>query len=115
MTDCFEKDKFIVEGPTVDHLGNLYFSPLWSPKEEILVSLEPTKGKRRWALPGHGYGAGAPLILKDPKNLREIIYVSVYHKAYAVSTEGKVLWEVPTGLQEPKGSLTGLTIIATIT
>ena len=97
-----EKDKFIVEGPTVDSEGNLYFSPLWSPEEAILVSLEPKKGKRRWSLPGYGYGAGAPLILTDPKSSKEIIYVSVYHKAYALSTEGKVLWEVPTGLEEPK-------------
>ena len=101
-----EKDKFIVEGPTVDNMGNLYFSPLWSPEEVILVSLEPKKGRRRWSLPGYGHGAGAPLILTDPKSLEEIIYVSVYHKAYALSTEGKVLWEVSTGLEEPKrGSL----------
>ncbi len=97
-----EKDKFIVEGPTVDVAGNLYFSPLWSPEEVILISLEPKKGKRRWSLPGYGHGAGAPLILKDPKSLKEIVYVSVYHKAYALSTEGKVLWEVSTGLKEPK-------------
>ena len=101
-----EKDKFIVEGPTVDKKGNLYVSPLWSPEKVVLFSLEPKKGKRRWAIPGVGHGGGAPLILEDPKTKKEVIYISVYHKAYAVTTEGKILWEKRTGLPIPlKGAL----------
>lgn len=49
-----EKDMFIVEGPTFDNFGNLYFTPL-NPKEDVsLICLNASTGKRKWTLPGRG-------------------------------------------------------------
>ena len=83
-------------------IWEIYISvPFGLQKKRFLFPLNLQKGKDVGAFRPWLWSWGTSYI-KRSENLREIIYVSVYHKAYAVSTEGKVLWEVPTGLQEPK-------------
>jgi len=42
------------------------------------------------------------LILNDPDNTdQQIVYLGVYHRAVAVKQDGSVVWDVPTGLEEP--------------
>lgn len=91
---------YIPEGPTVDAHGDLYFTPL-NPKEDVsLVSLDGTTGRRRWSVPGKGPGFGAPLILNDPDRPGEqLVYHSTFTHAYALRTNGSVVWRVPTGLK----------------
>ena len=45
-----EPEMYVVEGPTLDDEGNLYFCP-FSPKENVsLISLDGINGKRRWII-----------------------------------------------------------------
>lgn len=106
-----EAHTFNTEGPTFDGAGNLYFSPLFSGDEDVvLISLNAEDGSRRWAVPGTPGGAGAPLVLDDPDNPGEqIIYVSAYDRAFAIKPNAdanadkiiqtdEMIWSVPTGL-----------------
>jgi outer membrane protein assembly factor BamB len=96
-----EQDMYIPEGPTMDDLGQIYFSPLYPREDVSLVALEPETGKRLWTLPHNGdaQGAGAPLILDTPNEASaQTIYHATYHHAWAVTPQGKVLWHQPTGL-----------------
>jgi outer membrane protein assembly factor BamB len=96
-----EQDMYIPEGPTLDDLGQIYFSPLYPQEDVSLVVLNPDNGKRVWTLPhkGDSKGAGAPLILDTPESAnRQTIYHATYHWAWAVTPQGKVLWHKPTGL-----------------
>lgn len=93
-----EENFFLAEGPVFDSEGNLYFCPIFPPEDIILMSLEPTKGKRRWVLPGIDAGCGAPFIYNDPTTKEDIIYVATYDRAIALKTDGTIIWDVPTGL-----------------
>ncbi len=96
-----EQDMFVPEGPTMDNLGQIYFSPLYPQEDVSLVVLDPATGKRLWTLPNKGdrQGAGAPLILDTPNEAdAQAIYHATYHWAWAVTPQGKVLWHKPTGL-----------------
>jgi outer membrane protein assembly factor BamB len=93
-----EENFFLAEGPVFDSEGNLYFCPIFPPEDIILMSLEPTKGERRWVLPGIDAGCGAPLIYNDPLTKEDIIYVATYDRAIALKTDGTIIWDVPTGL-----------------
>lgn len=96
-----EQDMFIPEGPTMDNLGQIYFSPLYPQEDVSLVVLDPATGKRLWTLPNKGdrQGAGAPLILDTPNEANaQAIYHATYHWAWAVTPQGEVLWHKPTGL-----------------
>ena len=99
-----ESELYVVEGPTLDNEGNLYFSP-FSPKENVsLVSLDAMTGKRRWAIEDPIEGGGAPLILNDPDNKdKQIVYFSHYEAAFAIETSGRILWRSSTGLKRPPG------------
>lgn len=97
-----EQDMYIPEGPTMDNLGQIYFSPLYPPEDVSLVVLDPKDGKRLWSLPhkGDNRGAGAPLILDTPGGTApQTIYHATYHWAWAVTPQGDVLWHKPTGLR----------------
>jgi outer membrane protein assembly factor BamB len=97
-----EQDMYIPEGPTMDDLGQVYFSPLHPQEDVSLVVLEPQSGKRLWTLPHHGdsQGAGAPLILATPNDHHpQTVYHATYHHAWAVTPQGEVLWHKPTGLR----------------
>jgi hypothetical protein len=97
-----EEHLYVPEGPTIDHHGRVYFSPLYPREDVSLVVLDGDTGERLWTLPHRGdrKGAGAPLILTDPDNpTQQIIYHATYHHAWAVTPEGNILWEAPTGLQ----------------
>ncbi|MCW8834418.1 MAG: PQQ-binding-like beta-propeller repeat protein [Colwellia sp.] len=93
-----EENLFLAEGPLFDSQGNLYFCPIFPPEEVIMVSLEPSKGERRWVLPGFGAGCGAPFIYSDPITKEETVYVATYDRAIALKTDGTILWDLPTGL-----------------
>jgi outer membrane protein assembly factor BamB len=96
-----EQDMYVPEGPTMDNLGQIYFSPLYPQEDVSLVVLDPANGKRLWTLPNKGdtKGAGAPLILDTPNETSaQTIYHATYHWAWAVTPQGKVLWHKPTGL-----------------
>lgn len=93
-----EENFFLAEGPVFDSEGNLYFCPIFPPEDIILMSLEPTKGERRWVFPGIDAGCGAPLIYNDPETKEDIIYVATYDRAIALKTDGTIIWDVPTGL-----------------
>lgn len=95
-----ETHLFVPEGPTFDEQGNIYFSPLLPPEDVLLVSLDPTTGARRWAITGKREGSGgAPLIMKDAQDpQKQVIYSGSYERIMAVSPEGQLLWDKPTGL-----------------
>ncbi|MEO0549551.1 MAG: PQQ-binding-like beta-propeller repeat protein [Pseudomonadota bacterium] len=108
-----EPEMFITEGPTFDRSGNIYFSPTFSPKEDIsLISLDSENGSRRWVINDPPRGSGAPLILDDPDAPgEEIIYVGGYNWAAALRPNAdqngdgvvdttEMIWRVPTGLTE---------------
>jgi outer membrane protein assembly factor BamB len=92
-------------GPVFDDAGNLYFTPLRPYESVALVSLDPATGARRWSIPnttGAPVGSGTPMVLDDPDHPGEqIVYVGLYDRAFAVRTDGSVLWDVPTGLTGP--------------
>lgn len=97
-----EPNFFVPEGPVFDSQGNIYFCPVLPPEEVIMVSIEPETGKRRWTLDGFSWGCGAPYILIDPDTGEDIVVVGTYSRAIAMTTEGKVLWDVKTGLEEER-------------
>jgi len=103
-----ETNMFVGEGPTFDDEGNLYFSPVYSG-DASLISLDGKTGKRRWAIPGTTSGAGAPLVLDAPELPgKQAVYHILYETARAYTTDGKLLWETPTGLTAPKELLPGM-------
>ncbi len=107
-----EQATFNVTGPVFDSRGNLYFAPLL-PKEDVsLISLEPEGGARRFALPGTGarVGGGTPMVLRNPDDEgEELVYLGLYDRAFAVRTDGEVVWDKSTGLTNPdKPSVFGL-------
>lgn len=97
-----EPNFFVPEGPVFDSQGNIYFCPVLPPEEVIMVSIEPETGKRRWTLDGFSWGCGAPYILIDPDTGEDIVVVGTYSRAVAMTTEGEVLWDVKTGLEEER-------------
>jgi len=106
-----ETATYNVTGPVFDSAGNLYFAPFIPYENVVLISLDPTTGARRWAIPGTGAppGGATPMILADADNPgAEIVYLALYDRALAVRTDGTVIWDVPTGLTYsgvPLGSL----------
>ena len=90
-------------GPVFDSQGNLYFSPFIPYENVVLISLNPTDGSRRWAIAGKSKGSlpggSAPMVLQDPNAPgTELIYLALYDRAFAVRTDGTIVWDVPTGL-----------------
>ncbi len=104
-----EEKMWLFEGPTLDSMGNLYFSPA-SAEEVLLVSLAPD-GQRRWVVQGLSNGCGGVITLEDPDHPgKQIIYAGSYDRAVAVRADaadsngnavidpGEAVWDVPTGL-----------------
>lgn len=52
---------YIPEGPTLDDLGQIYFSRLYPQEDVNLVVLNPESGERAWTLPHKGDSKGAVL------------------------------------------------------
>lgn len=98
-----ERNLYIPEGPSFDEDGHVYVLPIRPPVDVQLVSLDRETGTRRFAIPGKRAGqGGAPLVLKDPERPgKNIIYYGSYEYLTAVSSDGKIVWDVPTGLQAP--------------
>lgn len=99
-----ETNLYIPEGPSFDNEGHIYVVPVRPPIDVQLVSIDRQTGARRFAIPGKRAGqGGAPLILKDPKNPeKNIIYYGSYEYLTAVTSDGKIVWDVPTGLKIPE-------------
>ena len=95
-----ESFMYVPEGPTMDAMGNLYFSPITPNENVMLVSLDGNTGERRWALKGRDNGGGAPIILNSPETGKQVIYYGNYVKAYAVRLDGSIIWEALTGLDD---------------
>jgi hypothetical protein len=106
-----EEDSLNVTGPTFDSQGNLYLTPLLSKDGAVLVSVEGKGGVDRWRILGGDAmrGGGAAMVLRDPAQPAvEHIYVGLYERVVAVTTNGEVLWNRPTGLESapiPPGNL----------
>ena len=98
-----ETNLYIAEGPSFDTEGNVYVVPVRPPIDVQLVSIDRKTGARRFAIPGKRAGqGGAPLVLVDPDNSQKnIIYYGSYEYLTAVTSDGKILWDVPTGLKLP--------------
>lgn len=88
--------------PSFDDDGNLYLAPLYPHEAVAMISLDPTTGARRFALPNplrRQTGAAVPLVLNDPDHPGEQrIYMHLYDHVVAMRTDGTVVWDVPTGL-----------------
>lgn len=98
-------------GPVFDGAGNLYFSPLAPFENVVLISLDPTDGSRRWAIPGGGArpGGSTPMVLAYPGGGGgDVVYLVLYDRALAVRDDGTILWDVATGL-----SASGLSVFDT--
>lgn len=101
-----EKNLFSYEGGVFDRNSHVYVVPVDPAEDVYLVSIDGETGERRWSLPGIRMGqAGAPLILPAQDGSDEdIIYIASYEYITAVTSSGKVLWDVETGLTAPEGA-----------
>src|SRR6185369_8197933 len=107
-----EPNTFNPTGPVFDDDGNLYFVPLFPYEDVVLISLDPATGARRWSIPrttAAPVGSGSPLVLDDPEHPGEqIVYVGLYDRAFAVRTDGTIVWDVGTGLPGPPAGVFGV-------
>jgi len=96
-----EEKFYIPEGPTMDKNGHIYFSPYQAQEDVSLVALDGETGERRWVIPAHGdtNGSGAILILNDVDTNSQVIYHSTYSDAYAIKTDGEIIWQAKTGFK----------------
>jgi outer membrane protein assembly factor BamB len=99
-----EKNLFSYEGGVFDRNSHIYVVPVDPVENVYLVSIDGETGERRWALPGTRMGqAGAPLILPAQDGSEDdIVYIASYEYITAVTSTGKVLWDVETGLTAPE-------------
>ncbi|GLQ29964.1 PQQ-binding-like beta-propeller repeat protein [Litoribrevibacter albus] len=98
-----EKHFFSYEGGVFDRNSNVYVVPVDPVEDVYLSSIDGETGERRWSLPGKRIGqGGAPLILPaNDGSDEDIIYIGSYEYMTAVTSSGKVLWDVKTGLKAP--------------
>ena len=77
--------------PAFDDAGNLCMTPLL-PHEPILHAVAQfTGGTRRFVVPlepGDRGGGAVPLVLRDPEESGEVVYVNRYDRMLAVRTDG---------------------------
>jgi outer membrane protein assembly factor BamB len=96
-----EPSLYQVTTPSFDGAGNLYLTPLLPHEPILMISLDPETGARRFVVPlepGQRGGGVVPLVLRDPDDGTEVVYVNGYSRLLAVRTDGTTLWDVPTGL-----------------
>jgi len=96
-----EPSTFNVTVPVFDERGDLYVAPFLPHEGVVLIALDHRDGSRRWAIEGTGAPSGgvSPMVLADPARPgEEIVYVTLYDRALAVRTDGRIVWDVPTGL-----------------
>jgi len=96
-----EVDEGACPSPTFDKSGNIYFSPYRVGTENLLVSLNPNDGSRRWVVKitgdytqGNKTGGITPLVLDDPDNPGEqIVYAGTIERVVAVKTNADINWD----------------------
>ena len=95
------------EGPSFLNDGTTIISPLIFSTEpgsttNFTAIANEVTGERRWTYgPAQLGQGGAPLVLQDPDNDREIVYVGGYLTIAAIDgTTGEVIWETDTGLPQ---------------
>lgn len=96
-----EPSLYQVTTPAFDRAGNLYMTPLLPHEPILMISLEPETGARRFVVPlrpGQRGGSVVPVVLRDPEQDGEVIYVHAYESVVAVRSDGSLVWEMPTGL-----------------
>ncbi len=101
-----EPATFNVTGPVFDSEGHLYFAPLSPAEAVVLISLDAASGARRFAIPsttGAIQGAGTPAIFVDPATGAEEVFLGLYDRVLALTTDGAPRWDVPTGLADVAG------------
>lgn len=96
-----EPQLYQVTTPSFDAAGNLYMTPFRSYERILLISLDGRTGERRFVLPladGDRVGGVVPMVLNDPENGGEVIYVNAYDRIVAVRPDGSLVWSAPSGL-----------------
>ncbi len=96
-----EPQLYQVTTPAFDAAGNLYMSPFRSYERLLVLSLDPSTGERRFALPladGDQVGGVVPMVLNDPESGGEVIYVNAYARIVALRPDGSIVWDAPSGL-----------------
>jgi outer membrane protein assembly factor BamB len=96
-----EPQLYQVTTPSFDAAGNLYMTPFRSYERILLLSLDGRTGERRFVLPvedGDRVGGVVPMVLNDPDDGGEVIYVNAYDRIVAVRSDGTPVWSAPTGL-----------------
>lgn len=101
-----EPETFNASGPVFDSEGNLYLSPGLPHEPVALISLDPKGGERRFTIAnttGAASGASTPMVLSGPVTdgggePKEMIFLGLYDRAFAVDMDGAVVWDVSTGL-----------------
>ncbi|HEY8514462.1 MAG TPA: PQQ-binding-like beta-propeller repeat protein [Candidatus Binatia bacterium] len=96
-----EPQLYQVTTPSFDRAGNLYMSPLLPHEPILMLSLDARTGERRFVVPlgsGDRGGGVVPLVLRDPESGDDVIYAHGYQRVVAVRSDGRVVWDAPTGL-----------------
>ena len=96
-----EPQLYQVTTPSFDAAGNVYMSPFRSYERILLISLDGRTGERRFVLPladGDKVGGVAPMVLNEPENGGEVIYVNAYSRVIAIRPDGAIVWSAPSGL-----------------
>lgn len=93
-----EPNTYNPTGPVFDSGGNVYFSPLAPIEPVVMISIDPTDGSRRWAIPATTsapVGFHTPLVLKDPTDPdEEALFLVLSDRAVAVRPDGSMIWDV---------------------
>lgn len=96
-----EPQLYQVTTPSFDAAGNLYMTPFRSYERILLISLDGRTGKRRFVLPlgdGDRVGGVVPMVLNDPEDGGQVIYVNAYDRIVAVRADGSLVWSASSGL-----------------
>ncbi len=97
-----EPSLYQVTTPSFDGAGNIYMTPLLPHEPILMLSLDAETGARRFVVPlesGQRGGGVVPLVLRDPENGGDVVYINSYSRVLAVRAgDGSIVWDVETGL-----------------
>lgn len=101
---------FVPEGGGFDAAGNVYITPSFfsgsdPDQTNVIYAIDRTTGRLLWAIGQGQIGqGGVPMALGQAG--QEIIHGGGYESLYAVSRDGTILWNTPTGLPALPGDNT---------